>query len=263
VPEGHTIHRLARLHRGQFAGHAVATDSPQGRFPGAAQVNGDVLDDTDAYGKHLFHRFRGGGVVRVHLGLIGTFHSFTNPGPEPRATVRYRIAGPTHTAHLIGPMTCELLTPDEADAVVARLGPDPIRRDADPDRAWEALRRRRVAIGRALLDQQVLAGVGNVYRAEVLFVHGVHPEVPANAITREQFDAMWAWLVQAMRRGVRSGRIVTVDPDEAGRPRSRLEPRDGRYVYRQDSCRRCGGPIRRWDLGGRWAYVCETCQPPP
>jgi endonuclease-8 len=263
VPEGHTLHRLARRHCDRFAGHTVAADSPQGRFPGAAEIDGQVLEGADAYGKHLFHRFEGGGVVHVHLGLIGTFTSHTNPAPHARATVRYRIVGPTHTAHLVGPMACELISPDEADAVVVALGPDPLRRDADPDRAWEALQRRRVPIGLALLDQRVVAGVGNVYRAEMLYVAGIHPEVAARAISREQFDAMWTWLVGAMRRGVRTGRIVTVEPEELGKPRSRMHDHEARYAYKRDLCLRCGTPIRRWNLSGRWAYACESCQRPP
>lgn len=109
----------------------------------------------------------------------------------------------------------------------------------------------------------MLAGVGNVYRAEVLFVHGLHPELPARALDRARFDEVWATLVAWMRRGVRERRIITTDPAEIGRPRSRLRKGETTYVYRQEVCRRCSSEIRRYDLAGRWAYVCETCQPRP
>ena len=201
--------------------------------------------------------------MHVHLGLYGKVPVHDVPPPPPRATSRYRVVGSERAIDLIGAIACDLLTPDEVDALVARLGPDPIRRDADPDRAWAALQRRSIAIGRALMDQSVLAGIGNVYRAEVLFVHGLHPDVPAREVPRETWDSMWATLVEWLRRGVRQQRIVTTDPVEIGKPRSRMRLEESRYVYKQVSCRRCGSAVRRWDLAGRWAYACETCQPPP
>jgi endonuclease VIII len=261
VPEGHTIHRLARDHRAWFAGERVRVTSPQGRFDqGAALLDGATLERTDAYGKHLFHRYGGGHTVHVHLGLFGRFFTHEGPAPEPRDTVRYRVRGADRTIDLVGATACELLTPDEVDAIVARLGPDPIRRGADPERAWAALQRRTVPIGRALMDQAVVAGIGNVYRAEVLFVHGIHPEVPANEISWSRWESMWSTLVTWLRRGVRERRIVTVDPEELGKPRRRITGDEATYVYRRESCLRCASRIRRFDLAGRWAYACETCQ---
>jgi endonuclease-8 len=242
VPEGHTIHRLALDHAELFAGRPVAVSSPQGRFLDAAFVDGAVLEATDAWGKHLFHEYEGDRVVHVHLGIYGKFSTFPLPAPTPRETCRMRLVGGPAAVDLVGPNTCELLDHRGKAAVVARLGPDPLRPDADPDRAWAALRRRRSTIGQALMDQSVLAGVGNVYRAEALLAHGIHPSRPAASITRTEFDALWRTLVKLLRKGVRENRI------------------SGRRVYRQEACRRCGGPVRRWDLAGRWAYACEACQ---
>jgi endonuclease VIII len=264
VPEGHTIHRLARDHATWFAGQRVTVASPSGRFAAAAaQLDGHVLEGTEAWGKHLFHRYEGERYVHVHLGLFGKVFVHTFPPPAPRATSRYRLVGDERAIDLIGATACDLFTPEEVDRVVARLGPDPIRGDADPDRAWAALQRRSVGIGRALMDQSVVAGVGNVYRAEVLFVHGLHPELPAREVPRETFDAVWATLVAWLRRGVRQRRIITTDPAEIGKPRSRMRRDESLYVYKRERCRRCGTEVRRWDLAGRWAYACETCQPPP
>jgi len=275
VPEGHTIHRLARDHAGWFAGSKVRVSSPQGRFAdAAAQLDGQRLIATDAFGKHLFHRFDDGRSVHIHLGLFGkVFHHALAPrtaAPEPRDTVRYRVVATSrsredggHAIDLVGATACELLHGPEVDAIVDRLGPDPIRDDADPERAWAALRRRSVGIGRALMDQSVLAGVGNVYRAEVLFVHGLHPEVAARDVDRATWDEVWATLVTWLRRGVEERRIITVDPKELGVARSRIRRSDATYVYHQERCRRCGADVRRFDLAGRWAYACEACQPPP
>jgi endonuclease-8 len=262
VPEGHTIHRLARDLAADLAGAPVRASSPQGRFTGgAAAIDGHVLERTDAHGKHLFLELDAALVVHVHLGLYGTFRRFPLPMPPPVGALRLRLEGEEAGWDLRGATACELLDPSGQAAIVARLGPDPIRRDADPERAWSALQRRRSTIGQALMDQSVLAGVGNVYRAEVLFAHGIHPLAAANEIERPVWDAMWAWLVAALRRGVRERRIVTVDPREVGKPRSRMTVAESRYVYKQPACLRCGTPVQRWDLAGRWAYACERCQP--
>jgi endonuclease VIII len=263
VPEGHAIHRLARDHNRWLGNATVAVTSPQGRFAAAAAVlDGDGFLRADAHGKHLFHRFGGGGVVHVHLGLFGRFVDHSLPAPKPRETVRYRVVGNSRAIDLIGASRCDLLTPGDVDAIIGRLGPDPIRRDGDPIASLAALRRRRVEIGRVLLDQRVIAGVGNVYRAEVLFVHGIHPGTPSTEVTDEQWMAMWATLRGWMRRGVREQVIITVDREEAGLVGARVTERTT-YVYRRERCRRCATPVRRWGLAGRWAYACESCQPAP
>ena len=253
MPEGHTIHRLARHHRLALAGQRLAVSSPQGRFD-ADEVDGAVLEGTDAWGKHLFYEFEGERFVHVHLGIYGTFTEQPLPLPAPRPTTRMRLVGDTVAYDLVGPTTCRVVGPAERDAVVARLGPDPLRRDADPERAFRTLQRRRTPIGQALLDQTVVAGIGNVFRAEVLFVHGIHPLRPATAIDRPTWDELWATLVRMLQAGVRAGRIVTV-------PRAEQHGGMTRYVYRNEHCLRCGTPVQRWDLAGRWAYACPRCQP--
>jgi endonuclease-8 len=263
MPEGHTIHRLARDHTRAFGRQSVEITSPQGRFAdSAALVSGTTLKRVDAHGKHLFYRFEADRVIHVHLGLFGKYWAFVPPAPAINGRqVRMRILGLTAGTDLSGPTACDLITPVEVKAITARLGPDPLRKDADPDRAWAALQRRKGPIGAALMDQGVLAGVGNVYRAEVLLTHGIHPETPCPAVSRDQFDSMWTQLVDWMRHGVKDQVIITVDPTELGKARSRIAKGEALWVYKQEHCRRCGTPVRRWDLAGRWAYACETCQP--
>lgn len=242
MPEGHTLHRLALDHTADLAGRRVRVTSPQGRFTGADRVDGRVFVGADAWGKHLFHEYDSGDLVHVHLGLYGTFTKHSLPPPPPRGTCRMRVVGGEVAVDLVGATRCAVVSPGERDAVLDRLGPDPLRADADPERAWRALQRRRIPIGQALLDQSVIAGVGNVFRAEVLLAHGIDPMRPSSAVSREEFDAVWRTLVRLLRKGVRENRI------------------SGRRAYKQDACGACGTPIRRWDLAGRWAYACPTCQ---
>ena len=274
MPEGHTLHRLAGELNAVFAGRPVRVGSPQGRFADAAAlVDGTVLEGAEAWGKHLFIGFTGERFVHVHLGLYGKFdvHAGVEEVPLPVGQVRLRIAtGPGMLglayADLRGATTCELVTGEQRDAVVARSGPDPIRADADPARAWERIRRSRAPIGGLLMDQTVLAGVGNVYRAEVLFRHRLHPLRPGATLRSGQFAALWDDLVGLMAEGVRTGRIDTVRPEHMpeamGRP-PRVDDHGGEvYVYRRNGqpCHVCGTTIRTEVLLGRNLFWCPQCQ---
>ncbi|MGH3469166.1 MAG: Fpg/Nei family DNA glycosylase [Thermocrispum sp.] len=267
MPEGHTLHRLARLHAGRYAGHRVTVSSPQGRFAaGAAQLDGQVFTGAQAYGKHLFHDYGGHGVVHVHLGLYGGFTEFELPEPDPVGQVRMRIVGPRHATDLRGPNRCELLTDAEADAITARLGSDPLRPDADPAPAFDRIARSAAPIAGLLMDQEVLAGVGNVYRAEVLYRHGLNPMLPGRAAGRERAAELWDDLVVLMAEGVRIGRIDTVRPEHLPEVTGRA-PREDRhggevYVYRRAGlpCHVCGATVVMRELLGRKLYWCPSCQ---
>ncbi|GAA0614673.1 Fpg/Nei family DNA glycosylase [Kutzneria viridogrisea] len=267
MPEGHTLHRLARLHQRRYAGAVAHVSSPQGRFGGASTVDGRVLERAEAVGKHLLHRYGPDATVHVHLGLYGTFTEFALPEPAPTGQVRMRLVGRTTGTDLRGPTACELLTDEGVDRLFARLGPDPLRKDADPDRAWARISRSRTSIAVLLLDQTVLAGVGNVYRAEVLFRHGITPMLPGRELGREQWELIWADLVHLMRDGMRVGRIDTVAPEHMPEATGRA-PRQDRhggevYVYRRtgQECLVCGKPVATRELAGRNLYWCPNCQP--
>jgi endonuclease VIII len=255
VPEGHTLHRLARV------------GSPQGRFTdGAATVDGHVLRKATAWGKHLFHHYDGASVVHIHLGLYGTFTEFEATDsyaiPDPVGQVRMRMIGADYGTDLRGPTVCEVIAEPEIADVVAKLGPDPLRPDADPARAWTRIAKSRRPIGALLMDQSILAGVGNVYRSELLYRHRIDPFRPGLTITADEFDAMWTDLVALMKVGVRRGRIIVVRPeDDHGSPSYR-EGRPRTYVYRRvgEACRVCGTTVRSVELEGRNLFWCPTCQ---
>lgn len=267
MPEGHTLHRLARLHQRRYANRPVEVTSPQGRFAlEAGAVDGMVLTRAEAYGKHLFHRYDDGRIVHVHLGLYGKFTEQPNPAPDPVGKVRMRMVGETHTTDLRGPTKCELLGALAVDRLLAGLGPDPLRRDAKPERAFDRISRSRTSIAALLMDQSVLAGVGNVYRAELLFRHGIPPSRPGNTIDAELWSVLWADLVGLMRHGVRTGRIDTVRPEHDPRVTGRAPRKDRHggevYVYRRAGmpCHVCGTAVAISELVGRNLYWCPNCQ---
>ena len=261
MPEGHTIHRLARDQTKDLAGAKVRASSPQGRFAdSAARIDGRSIERVDAYGKHLFHSFDDGQVLHVHLGLIGKFNRRPAPIPDAVGAVRLRLEGSAAAWDLSGPTVCQLVTVEERAATIAKLGPDPLRRGADPQRFVERVLRSKNEIGALLLDQSVVAGIGNVYRAEVLFLHGIDPRTPGNRLTADQVAALWDELVRQLREGLKRNRIVTLRPEDRERPVSRMSKLDALYVYHHDTCRRCGGRLAAIEVAGRRIDVCGTCQ---
>ena len=261
MPEGHTIHRIARDHNRLFAGQKVHLSSPQGRFSNEADLlTGKKLLDVEAHGKHLFYRWSRNRYVHIHLGLYGKFRLHKNPPPEPRGAVRIRLIGNEKAFDLNGPNCCELLDKSAYEKIRERLGQDPLRNDADPEKVWKRFQKSRSAIGGLLLNQAVLAGVGNVYRAEILFLLGIHPERKGNELGRQQFDDIWNLTVDLLKIGVKYNRIITVDRKSAGKPLSRLNGRERLLCYKKTLCTQCGGPIRKWELANRTMYACEQCQ---
>lgn len=264
MPEGHTIHREARLQRAGLGAGPIAATSPQGRFhAGARQIDGRRIETIEAVGKHLLYRFEGRRFLHVHLGLVGRFTMYEVEPPPPSPNTRLSLEGDA-TVYLMGPATCELLDPLQVKALVERLGPDPLDPDADAERFFAGLARRTAPIGATILDQTLIAGIGNVYRSELLFLSGIHPDRPAAELTTPEGEALWRLAVERLADGERVGRIVTVAPKEVGAARRSELPKELRlYVYkrRHQPCRRCGTEIRRWELGGRLIWACPTCQP--
>lgn len=263
MPEGNTIHRLARIHTRDFGGRLLRVTSPQGRFASeASRLDGRRFLRAQAHGKHLFHHWSGGLVVHVHLGMAGWFYRFRSRMPEPRPTVRMRLAATEVVTDLIGPPTCEIIPEFARRALIARLGSDPLRADFDPDRVREALARRpRRAVGDALLDQAVLAGVGNIYRNEALFLAGIHPLRPSGSITEAEWNLLWRTIRKLMRRGVVQRQTRTVLSTETAHPLSGRGAEDDFYVYQQAICRRCAAPISEFPLSARRMFACPRCQP--
>jgi endonuclease-8 len=312
VPEGHTLRRLARQFGDVFGGQRLTVSSPQGRFVGgAALLDGHTLVVAEAHGKHLFLHFDHSLVLHVHLGLYGawtfggdsTFAGSSSIGaprrvgeqetfgdgdgdepagyagpPAPVGAVRVRIVGSNGWADLRGATTCETITGAEADAVLARLGPDPlVNRRGDAGRFAAGLRARKTPVAALLMDQKVIAGVGNVYRAEVLFRRRLDPWLPGTDISETEARKVWRDVVSVMNDGVADGRIITTTPrywsgngrtaraagEKAALKSSTFPARENaHFVYKRNGlpCRVCGTQVLMAELVARKLYWCPYCQ---
>ena len=303
MPEGHTVHRVAGLFRSLFQGQIVQASSPQGRFQeGSRLITGHAVLDVQAVGKQLFLTFDHERVVRVHLGIYGAWDVATLAGdhlkagapsaqslgaprvsrsrlaeferertedipfpPPPQGAVRLRLETDDAIADLRGPTACEVLTPEQARDVRRRLGPDPLV-DKGP-RAREEFQRRlratRRPVGIALMDQSVVSGIGNVYRAEILFRHRLDPYLPASAVGDDTAQDLWRDWARLLADGVKTGVMLTrEDLDAKGRLRALRVATERYWVYKRQGqpCRVCGGVVAMDLMAARKLYYCPSCQ---
>ncbi len=249
MPEGHLLHRTASALAADLGGTVIAASSPQGRFD-AAGIDGRTVDRAEAYGKHLFVHLQDAPSVHVHLGMRGLFLRYPDVTVPPRAGVRLRLAGPV-AWDLIAPTTCELLEPAGVTRVVETLGPDPLRDGVTTDEAVTRLLSARGPVAAAMVDQSVWAGVGNAWRAELLFLARLDPTTPAARLSGQQAARLWQLTVRHMAIGRDLGQVVS-DPDAP----------DERFVYKRQTCRSCGAPVRTAQVGGRTSYSCPVEQDP-
>ncbi|MFC8038438.1 Fpg/Nei family DNA glycosylase [Paenarthrobacter sp. NPDC057355] len=294
MPEGHSIHRLARQFQDVFGGQRLEVSSPQGRFAAGAQLlTGHNMVEALAHGKQFFLRFDHGLFLHVHLGLYGawsfggdsTFSGSSSIGaprrigeresgagqddgqysgpPSPVGAVRVRLVSEHGWADLRGATTCAAITAAEAEAVLGRLGPDPLHnRPGDREEFIGRLRRRKTPVALLMMDQSVLAGVGNIYRAEVLFRQAVDPWTPGSGIDVETAGRLWDDSVRTMADGVRDGRIVTTPPSLWGGGGGLPQDADAHFVYKRQGlpCRACGTAVGVTEIGARKLYWCPGCQ---
>lgn len=326
MPEGHSVHRIAKQFERNFVGHIVRASSPQGRFAdGARVIDGTVVTEAWAVGKQLFIGFDEGNFLRVHLGIYGAWdfagdiqtdatiasangrmgqtnqrgtvfdsageNSLTSIGaprktrlrmaeaekisasaeiadvfpPEPVGQVRLRLLTERVCADLRGPTACEIVTEAGVDAVLQRLGPDPQRdgSEAAGQRFVDAILSKNTPIGQLLMDQSVVAGIGNVYRAEILFRAGIDPYRPGKSISSDEAWQLWRDWVKLLAIGVETGQMMTIDGLEGERWTQAMAHRDQRHwVYKREGlpCRKCGTHIALDMMATRKLYWCPSCQ---
>jgi endonuclease-8 len=245
----------------------LQVSSPQGPFVTGAQVlDGLRLHSIEACGKHLFYQFDQpdtGPVLHVHLGLFGKYRVSKRTGnelPEVRGATRVRMAAPDYVVDLNGPNQCEVIEAHDKRAIIDRLGPDPLRDDAEPKRAWDRISKSRSAVGQLIMDQSVIAGIGNIYRTELLFRARLSPALPGRELARPVFHRLWKDAVKLLNIGVKYNRIITVDVAKAGKPAAKLRYNERTLIFGKSTCPVCHGPITRFEIAKRRAFRCDKCQ---
>ena len=322
MPEGHSVHRIARQFALHYVGKRVALSSPQGRFAaGAAELDGQTMVQAIAVGKQMFLEFDNDLWLHVHLGLYGAWDfageitadatmasaagrmgqtnqrgtvvgefedSLASIGaprrtrlrmseqeklepdattfpPEPIGQVRVRLLTEETCADLRGPTACNVLRPDQVQAQIDKLGPDPI---VDPgkkseDRFVAIVRKKPTPICLLLMDQSVVAGIGNVYRAELLFRARLNPHIPGRDLPEETVRALWKDWSKLLKIGVQTGQMMTMDGLSKKAYDGAMASRaDRHWVYHRtgEPCRVCGTPIVMEEIGGRKLYWCPKDQ---
>lgn len=268
MPEGHTVHRIANQFNLEFQGKAVTVDSPQGRFAASANlISKSRLLEASAVGKQMFLRFENGKIVRIHLGIYGKYQWHSGNIEEllsqpVKGEVRVRFYDSATLVELRGPTICEVIDSEQMQQVLNRLGPDPLNPDpkcTELKRFTTRVQNSKTSIGLLLMDQSVVAGIGNVYRAELLFRAAINPYIPGNRLNFEQLHALWNDSVALLKIGVQTGFMITRDELFAQNP-----PKEERnFVYKRqgEPCRICHHKISLAIEGGRKLYWCSYCQP--
>jgi endonuclease-8 len=255
VPEGDVVVRTARRLDAALAGRRLI--AAHLRWPSVAGVElaGATVLGTGTVGKHLLTRFDDGRTLHTHLRMDGVW---VVRRTEPRARlgrdVRVALVGPEWTCLGLRLGMVDVVRTRDERRLVGHLGPDVLAPDWDVDRAAAAVRAQgERAVGAALLDQRVVAGLGTIYLAESLWAHGISPWASAGSV-----PDLGAVLGTARRLMLRSIQARTPTGDE----------RRGRHVYGRAGlpCARCGTTIRVADVGepptARPAFYCPACQPP-
>jgi len=186
-----------------------------------------------------------------------------NKSQEAKDSVRLRLKNLEYVADLVGPTACELMTPDQMSATTSRLGPDPIKEDADIEEAWKRIHKSSRTIGGMLMDQSIIAGIGNVYRAELLFRARLSPFIPGKQVDKEKFEEIWNDSVNLLRLGSLDGKIKTVDEKHLAMHGVELHGcTQYSYVYKRtgNACLICGETVKSDALDGRTVYWCPQCQ---
>jgi endonuclease VIII len=263
MPEGNEIYRYAQRHTELFAGKTICVEAPNGRFADAALLTGRKLKAVMAHGKHLGYDFGRDRKLHVHLGRFGDFTEGKMPCPEPKGALRMRWSTRTDWLELRGPMDCSVYTDQQWQALEDRLGADPLAPHSDPSPAFAYVLKAKLAIAALLMDQTVFAGIGNIYRAELLYRAKQNPFTAGKDTSEKTLKAIWRDAVKLMPAGMVDRRIVTTRAKDRPHPDGPARREETHYVYRRHGkpCFVCGTTICRVEMVGRTLYWCPTCQP--
>ena len=274
MPEGDTIFRAARtLHRALAGKPVVRFESV---FPHLSRVHDDAsltgrtIENVRAAGKHVLMQFSGDLLLRTHMRMNGSWHIY-RPGEawqRPRHAMRIVIATADFVAVGFDIPVAEMIRAKELAKhdELRRLGPDLLAETFDAVEAQRRIRERESSeIADVLLNQRVLAGIGNVYKSEVLFSCGVNPFTKVASLDDRQLDCLVATARRFLRANVTDTLAAMTTYTGFRRTTRRSDPKERLWVYGRagDPCRTCGTSIKIRAQGrdARLSYWCPTCQP--
>ena len=274
MPEGDTIFRAARtLHRALAGKPVVQFESV---FPALTRVHDDTpltaqtIEGVSAAGKHLLMRFSGGLVLRTHMRMNGSWHIYRPGEPWQRARRDMRVLVATDDFVAVGfnvPVAEFIPARNlERHEELRKLGPDLLAETFDEAEAIRRMRERaHEPIADVLLNQRVMAGIGNVYKSEVLFSCGVNPFAPAGDLDDETLGRLIATGRRFLRANVDTSLAPMTTYTGFRRTTGRDNPRERLWVYGRVGlpCRRCGTRIalKKQGAAARLTYWCPRCQP--
>ena len=259
MPEGDTVFLSAQRLNQTLGGRVLTkTDFRVPRYA-TLDLRGKRVLEVTSRGKHTLMRLDGGVTLHTHFNMQGSWHIY-RPGARWRSPAHHaRIVLETEDAVVVGFRlpAIDVVDTDRETELVGHLGPDPLGDDWDRDEALARMRERGdAAIGEVLLDQRVIAGLGNVYKSEICFLAGVDPWTPVDDVPDVERVVQLA--ERLMRANRVTGKQITTGDTRPGR---------GRWVYdrKGDPCRRCHTPIEKRTQGEppreRVTYWCPACQP--
>jgi endonuclease-8 len=272
MPEGDTIYRAAVAMHRALAGRVVTRF--ESVYPAVTRVADDrpivgrTIESVSARGKHLLIAFSGDLVLRTHMRMNGSWHLYRAgiKWQRPARDMRVLVGAGDVEAVGFNVPVAELLTARELarHTQLSALGPDLLDPAFDPAEAARRMRARGSdAVGDALLNQRVLAGIGNVFKSEILFLAGVEPFTPVAALSDADIERLVAISHEQLAANVLT-RSQTLTPSIGRRTTRSLDPNRKLWVYGRGGkpCRRCGAPIlaRKTGLDARLTYWCPRCQ---
>jgi formamidopyrimidine-DNA glycosylase len=217
-----------------------------------AELKGRSFESTDRHGKHLFVQLDDGHWLMLHFGMTGDlkyFKDMEKDTPHDRLLLSFSNGYLAYDSQRkLGEV--ELIEDIEQFVEERELGPDALDSDLDYAAFKQALAGRRAMAKSALMNQQIIAGIGNVYSDEILFQAGVHPRTKINQLDEETL----AEIFDAMKRVLRTAIDCRADPDQF--PESYIIP----HRHGDGKCPRCEGELKRVKVSGRSAYYCTNCQ---
>jgi len=269
MAEGHMIIYWARQIRALEGETLQHVDVPSTKQEWGEVLEGRTLERVDTHGKNLLLRISGALTIRCHALMYGSWQ-VGEPGMalrKPEKQVRLRLRTPEHEAVFFNGPVVDIMSDEELAQYepVASLGPDVMKDDFDRDEAWRRLQQHAdLEIGEALLDQTIVAGIGNIFKSEALFVAGIDPRREVGYLSRSEAERIWEAVVPMMWASVEDGGpIATTTGDLRALGRNL-------YVYRQTNkpcvSRPCGtdcdGAVEQFRQGtnGRTTYWCPACQ---